>query len=64
MLLLMVADGGVRARTILAEASVGGGLVDGCSFWWWDRRAELIQVLRCQTVLLWSYIAVDLLDRG
>ena len=40
MLLLMVAGEGVRARTMLAEASVGG-LVDGCSFWWWERRAEL-----------------------
>ena len=40
MLLLMVDGGGVRARTMLAEASVGG-LVDGCSFWWWERRAEL-----------------------
>ena len=39
MLLLMVAGGGVRARTMLAEASVGGGLVDRCSFWWWERRA-------------------------
>ena len=45
MLLLMVAGGGVRARTMLAEASVGGGLVDGCSFWQWERRAELLQ--RC-----------------
>ena len=39
MLLLMVDGGGVRARTMLAEASVGG-LVDGCRRWW-ERRAEL-----------------------
>ena len=39
MLLLMVAGEGVRARTMLAEPSVGG-LVDGCR-WWWERRAEL-----------------------
>ena len=45
MLLLMVAGGRVRARTLLAEASVGGGVVDGCSFWWWKTRAEFIQ--RC-----------------
>ena len=45
MLLLMVAGEGVRARTMLAEASVGGGLEDGCSFWQWERRAELLQ--RC-----------------
>ena len=44
MLLLMVAGGGVRARTMLAEASVGG-LVDGCSSWWWERRAELTVVV-------------------
>ena len=31
-------DGG--RWTMLAESSVGG-LVDGCSFWWWERRAEL-----------------------
>ena len=43
MLLLMV-DGGVRARTMLAEASVGG-LVDGCSSWWWERCAELTVVV-------------------
>ena len=30
MLLLMVDGGGVRARTILAEASAGGGLVNEC----------------------------------
>ena len=41
MLLLMVAGGGVRARTMLAEASVGG-LVDRHSFWRWERRAEFI----------------------
>ena len=45
VLLLMVASGGVRARTMLAEASVGGGLVHGCSFWWWKKRTELIE--RC-----------------
>ena len=39
MLLLMVDGGGVRARSMLAEASVGG-LVDGCRRWW-ERRAEL-----------------------
>ena len=39
MLLLMVDGRGVRARTMLAEASVGG-LVDGCRRWW-ERRAEL-----------------------
>ena len=44
MLLLMVAGEGVRARTMLAEASVGG-LVDGCSSWWWERRAELTVVV-------------------
>ena len=43
MLLLMVAGGRVRARMMLAEASVEGGLVDGCSFWWWERHAKLIQ---------------------
>ena len=62
MLLLMVV-GGVHTRTMLAEASIGEGLVDRCSFWWWERRAELIQrcggrgadwlaVLCGQTVLL------------
>ena len=45
MLLLVVAGGGVRARMMLAEASVGGGLEGGCSFWQWERRAELLQ--RC-----------------
>ena len=43
MLLLMVDGGGVRARTMLAEASVGG-LVDGCRRWW-ERRAELTVVV-------------------
>ena len=44
MLLLMVAGGGVRARTMLAQTRVGG-LVDGCSSWWWERRAELTVVV-------------------
>ena len=35
----------MRARTMLAEASVAEGLVNGCSYWWRERRAELIQ--RC-----------------
>ena len=50
MLLLMVTGEGVCARTMLAEASVGG-LVDGCSFWWWERRAELTALSNGPVVL-------------
>ena len=46
MLLLMVAGGEVRARTMLAEASVGGGLVNGYSFWWWETRRAYCVVKR------------------
>ena len=55
MLLLMVAGGEVRARTMLAAASVGGGLVEGAaSGVGRDAQSshyEVMAVLRCQTVL-------------
>ena len=64
MLLLMVAGGEVRNRTMLAEASVGGGLVeDAASGVGRDAQSSHYEVmaeeglvggvalLRCQTVL-------------